>query len=268
MELENVGLEEYCNSLPENALVAICIRLIEIAMPVWDQHVNHFPDQVVKVNALIGSDNCVQNGAHKINPELPKQAIGQLKRAIAVRTDFHESLVLKRYLATFVEPLTNPGWDDVLPLSVRLVYTAVYNLFTFLVFTRFSPSNESHINVAINQACDAIMREKLLSKEDLDRVLHEYESYDSTEMERAQVPDTSPGQAAEATSDPLEEPEPSMVHRMFASSFKKPSDARCPKCGSAKVHSAPVGIEFTQMHCDFCGYDDIADVWELDEWYR
>jgi hypothetical protein len=50
--------------------------------------------------------------------------------------------------------------------------------------------------------------------------------------------------------------------------FKDRSCARCPECGSSNVTDEPVHIEFTRMHCNACGNDDLCDVWQLDDWYR
>jgi hypothetical protein len=43
--------------------------------------------------------------------------------------------------------------------------------------------------------------------------------------------------------------------------------AHCPKCKSINVRATGGWYEFTQMHCDDCGNDDLLDEYQLEEWY-
>jgi hypothetical protein len=66
-------LDEYCTSLPVGAQVAMAIRLIEMVLPLWEKHVAAHPDQLKKINSLIGESNKVQNGAHKVRSTLGRR---------------------------------------------------------------------------------------------------------------------------------------------------------------------------------------------------
>ncbi len=251
-------LDEYCNSLPEHAQIAMSMRLIEIALPLWEEYVKKHPDELANVNALITQGHRVHGGLAKIAESLPRSALHELQTMIAEKKDLNRSSSLKRYLATFMEPLTNPGWDDVLPLSVRLVFTAVWNLLTYVLYTQKNQEGETHIYIAVNQACDAILREKLLSQNDLESVIQEYKDY------RGIAPVNSARETiSQGDSQPF-----SSVRQMFPSMYSGEADAACPDCGSSDVQQEPVHIEFTRMHCNACGNDELCDVWQLDSWYR
>ncbi|NJO92581.1 MAG: hypothetical protein HC831_29160 [Chloroflexia bacterium] len=68
---------------------------------------------------------------------------------------------LSPILNTSIQPLTNSKWDDILPYSVKLVFTMVWNIVTWILYKRSTDANETHIYVAINQAADVLMTEKL-----------------------------------------------------------------------------------------------------------
>ena len=48
----------------------------------------------------------------------------------------------------------------------------------------------------------------------------------------------------------------------------EPERGRCPSCHSSDVRAEALWIEFTRMHCDACGNDDVCDEYQLSSWYR
>jgi hypothetical protein len=44
--------------------------------------------------------------------------------------------------------------------------------------------------------------------------------------------------------------------------------AACPKCRSNDVRAIDTYLEFTKMRCDACGHEDVADEYQLMDWYR
>ncbi len=249
-------LDEFCNKLPEATQVALAIRLIEVALPAWETHVTEHPGDLERVNALITKDHYVQGGAHQVVKALPRVALGELKDTIAAKANLKGNAILNSQLASIMEPLTLPAWDEIFPSPVRLAFTAVFNLLTFLLFRRVNEDNETTVYVAINQACDAIMQKKFLSMDELNHLLNEYEHVQAPPL----VGNTQPGD------QPQQAPSFS-IHSMFASSFRD-LPANCPLCGSRDVSQEPVHIEFTKMKCNACGNEDLCDDWQLDEWYR
>ncbi len=246
-------LDEYCNSLPEATQVALAIHLIEFAIPAWETYVAKRPGVLKQVNDLITKDHWVQGVAHHIAEDLPRAAVLEIKRTIAAGNSAKANPVLKDYLATFMEPLTIPAWETIFQSPVRLVFTAVFNLLAFLLLKKVTPANETHVYVAINQACDAILQKHLLSLEELERLLKEYEHVEAQPLVEGEMKDGG-GLAMS-------------LENMFASSLGK-RPPHCPVCGALNVSTEPVHIEFTRMHCNACGNDDICDEWQLDEWYR
>ncbi|MFX0101232.1 MAG: hypothetical protein ACFFCS_16785 [Candidatus Hodarchaeota archaeon] len=240
-------LEDFCNSLPDNAQVAIGIRLIKLILPVWEDYMVKHPEQLKRANELIKKENYVQGGAHKIEIDLPRLALEEVETSLGSGASLGENKRLKSYMATFMEPLTNSSWEDMLPDSIQLVFTSVWNVITFLIFRRVTESNETHIYVAINQACDVILREKLLSKVELEEILLEFESMlDSGVKYPVGFDDKE---------DNNEEDDSS-------------SGARCPSCGLRGMYAADGSYEFTKMVCPSCGYEEWMDEWQVDDLYR
>ncbi len=236
--------------------MALAIKLIEIALPAWETHVTEHPADLERVNKLITKEHYVQGGAHEVVKVLPRVAVLELKQTIKEGTNLKGNSILQGQLAKIMEPLTIATWDAIMPSPARLAFTAVFNLLTFLLFRRMTPNNETHVYVAINQACDAILQKQFLSLNELEELLKQYE--------HVQAPPLI-GNVTDAPGQPAASPSRSGGN-MFASSLRKNS-AHCPRCGSRAVSEEAVGIEFTRMRCSACGNDDTCDVWQLDEWY-
>ncbi len=248
-------LDEFCNKLPEATQVALAIRLIEIALPAWEDHVTEHPGDLKRVNKLITQKHYVQGGAHQVVKQLPRVALHELKETIAGGANLKENSILKGQLATIMEPLTLSTWDGMLPAPARLAFTAVFNLLTFLLFRRVNEANETTVYVSINQACDCILQKEFLSLPELERVLKEYEHL------------TAPALVGNVNAnEKLPAPPGLSVGGMFASCTKQ-NPAHCPLCGSQDVSEVGGWYEFTEMHCNSCGYDQYCDDWQLDKWY-
>ncbi len=248
-------LDEFCNKLPEATQVALAIRRIEVALPAWEKRVTKHPGDLEKVNALITKDHWVQGGAHQIVAALPRAAINELKATIAAGANLSGNSILQGQLATLMEPLTIPAWESIIPSHARLAFTAVFNLLTFLLSKRVTPDNETHVYVAINQACDAILQRQFLSLEALEAVLKEYEHLKAPAL----VGNVN-------ANEKLPPPHELSVGGMFASTTKE-NHAHCPLCGSQDVSEVGGWYEFTEMHCYACGYDQYCDDYQLDKWY-
>ena len=114
-------LDEFCSKLSDKAQLAIALRLVRLALPVWAEHFARNPDAIEKVNALLGSKNTVEGGG-AITAAFPEKALGKIERSfdkaageplpiVAMKKD----PVLWSPLATCTQPLTNPEWDAALP---------------------------------------------------------------------------------------------------------------------------------------------------------
>ncbi len=175
-------LEDYCKSLSDEAQLKIALRLGKLALPVWDKFFAEKTDNIKKLNSLIDESTYVQGGAKKIDVNFPKRAIEKIERSYEKAKKITDSPVpnmksdatLSPLLATSIQPLTNPKWDKSLPYGVKLVFTLVWNIVTWILLRRITDANETHIYVAINQAADVLMSEKILEISQIEEILDEY----------------------------------------------------------------------------------------------
>jgi hypothetical protein len=193
-------LEDYCNSLSDEAQLKIALRLGKLALSVWEKFFAEKPDEIEKVNILIEASNRVQGGAKKIDVNFPARALEKIERSF-INANKKDSLPIPRMksdgtlsplLATSMQPLTNPKWDETLPYPVRLVFTLVWNIVSWILYKRRTDANETHIYVAINQAADVLMSEKILNARQIEEILNEYQKETRKENEDAAW-ENSPG---------------------------------------------------------------------------
>jgi hypothetical protein len=175
-------LDAYCGSLSDEAQLKIALRLGKLALPVWESHFAHGEAMKI-VNDLIQEKNRIQGANDKIDFHFPRRALEKIERSlINAKLDSNDRPIpvmksdgtLSPLLATAIQPLTNPEWDRVLPQSVRLSFTSIFNILAWVLKRRRTPSNETHIYVAINQAADVLLRESILTSEEINGILSEY----------------------------------------------------------------------------------------------
>lgn len=175
-------LDEFLSKLSDEAQLQIAVRLIREAMPVWKNHLAQHPDDLEKINALIGPENKIAGAVGCIDADLPTRYLIKLEACYAASKNANDrpipamkaDILLQPLFATIMQPITHAAWDTTLPYTVRLVYTSVWNILTWLLFRRSNDSGETHICVAINQAADALMTEKLKTVEEINAILSEY----------------------------------------------------------------------------------------------
>lgn len=177
-------LDEYCNTLSDEAQLKIALRLGKLALPVWNKYFAQKPEELEKLNTLIQPSNKIKGGADKIDVGFPARALEKIERSYQnakkkkgmVIPNMKSDGTLSPILATSMQPLTNSMWDETLPYAVRLVFTLVWNIVTWILLKRHNDSNETHIYVAINQAADVVMNENMLSIPEIENILSEYQA--------------------------------------------------------------------------------------------
>ncbi len=176
-------LDAFCHTLSDEAQLKIAIRLGNMAMPVWDKYINENPTSLDKINSLFEDALKVKGEARKIDAAFPGRALEKIERSRKSASDknsqhpvaaMKSDATLSPMLATIMQPLRNPQWDNVLPESVKLAYTLVFNILVWILYRRRTDHNETHIYVAINQAADILLREAILSADDINKILQEY----------------------------------------------------------------------------------------------
>ena len=174
-------LDEFCAKLSDKAQLQIALRLSTMVLPVWERYFDEHSDAVEKLNRLIKPENRVGGGAGQIGRSFPDSALRAIGESyersrkeplpvVAMKKD----RLLVPYFATGSQPLTNSSWDDTFPYTTRLVFTSVWNILTWILLRRNNAEGETHIYIAINQAADVLLSEKILDTEAIDTILMEY----------------------------------------------------------------------------------------------
>lgn len=193
-------LDEFLAKLSDEGQLKIALRLIRLALPVWQNHISAHPADVEKINALITAEKTVTGKIRPIDADLPGRYLAKIEHSFTQVQGrgknpiplMKADVLLEPLLGKIMQPLTNAEWDDALPYSVRLVYTSVWNVLTWLLFRRVSYSGETHICVAINQAADALMTDKICSVDEINALLNEYTGFIRAASEDAEW-DNAPG---------------------------------------------------------------------------
>ena len=178
-------LDEFLAKLADEAQLKIAIRLIRLALPVWHNHMTKTPGDLDKVNALITDKHQIAGALSRIDIDTPARYLTKIEERLAAAEVLSAKpvpvmkgdILLNPLFATMMQPITNANWDETLPYSVRLVYTSVWNILTWVLFHRVNDSNETHICVAINQAAAALVTEKKRSFDDINAIFCEYTGF-------------------------------------------------------------------------------------------
>jgi hypothetical protein len=175
-------LDTFCNSVSDQAQLKIAVRLGKIALPVWSRYLSENPTAIEKINEL--AENAIHlKRAQKVDIGFPQRALEKIERSYMAAKEnaggkpiplMKCDATLSPMLATCMQPLTNPQWDNVLPQSVKLVFTLVFNILVWILYRRRNAEHETHIYVAINQGADVLLRESLRSADDINNILAEY----------------------------------------------------------------------------------------------
>jgi len=185
-------LDTFCGSLSDEAQLRISLTLGKLALPVWEDYFTKNPAAIDQVNALISEANRVNGGIEKIDINFPKRAIEKIERSLAAAKEkssdrpiamMKSDATLSPMLATCMQPLQNPQWDNTLNQSVRLVFTLVFNMLVWILYRRKTEFNETHIYVAINQGADVLLREDIRSQRNINVILNEYEHHKRQDTE-------------------------------------------------------------------------------------
>jgi len=193
-------LEDYCNSLSDKAQLEIGLRLGKLALPVWDNYFMENPNDLDKLNDLINTSSYVQGGAKRIDENFPAHALKKIERSFEKAKKKSKTPIpfmksdatLSPLLATSMQPLSNPNWDRTLPFSIRLTFTLVWNILSWILLRRKTDANETHIYVAINQAADVLMSENIITIPVVEKILSEYKN-ESSKRDEDSLWEKAPG---------------------------------------------------------------------------
>jgi hypothetical protein len=248
-------IDELVQTLSGAGQVSVAITLIKRSLPLWEAYVQAHPAQLAAVSALIDDQHRVRGGGTMLCPGLLAEVVERIEKDLAADADLQRDPILRCYLATVMGPLTNPGWGETLVSEVRFIYAAVYNLLVALVSRRLTADHETHISVAINHACSALLAGAVVTETDLGLLMSGVAASVPPDARDPLVTDANPEIESALDGD-----------SQFLTAIRR-EHLRCPRCSSTRVRQEAAGFEFTKVECEACGNDDLADGWQMDDWY-
>lgn len=177
-------LDEYCKKLSDEAQLKIALRLCREALPIWEAYMRKDDKGLETLNALITEQTRVQGGLERIDNGFLERTLTKIEKSYFLAKKKNElplplmklDVLLNPLLATSSQVLTNDKWDSMLTRSVRLAYTSVWNILVWILYRRKNDAGETHIYISINQAADALMLEKVMTVEQINALLMQYET--------------------------------------------------------------------------------------------
>lgn len=155
-------LQKYIESLPENGQVILAIKLIKLALPLWDTYSCKndlsYRDKVVGLKYSV-EKQLLQNTVTTIEKYLNSN---KLKKIISKGK-------LQRLRGMFDDPivaLQDNDWS--LPYEIQNIFYSVYNL-----IDTFLGNDQSSMYISINQSADALEMSKVLTYDEIRIILME-----------------------------------------------------------------------------------------------
>lgn len=161
-------LEDRIGSLPDPRRVALALRLLRIALPIWDGHTQ---GQVVRYrDSIVGME-------HHIAPDLLARTIHRVERHMRMPWFLRwlsKRIELMRLASEFDDPLVSlQDLDMAWPEPVKLTFYATHNLLEYLIKGGRTYDGHLLVYVSINQAADALERAGILETRELDLMVCE-----------------------------------------------------------------------------------------------
>ena len=162
-----MSLKDLLSPLPKSKQLAIVIRLIKLALPVWDKY--------AEKNELVYRDSVV-GLSHKVDINLPTYCIkvsedylkaNWMQKIFTKNTN--EILGVQHKFREPITALQDRDWE--LPYEVERIFYAVYNLICSLNGEDTTVFGESTVYVAINQAVDALSMAQVLDINEINEIL-------------------------------------------------------------------------------------------------
>ena len=177
-------LDEYCKKLSDEAQLKIALRLCREALPIWEAYMRKDDKGLETLNTLITEQTRVQGGLERIDNGFLERTLTKIEKSYFLAKEKNElplplmklDVLLNPLLATSSQVLTNDKWDSILTRSVRLAYTSVWNILVWILYRRKNDAGETHIYISINQAADALMLEEVMTVEQINALLMQYET--------------------------------------------------------------------------------------------
>ena len=145
-------LQEYVDTLPEDKQFELAIKLVRVALPIWDK----FADK----NKLTYRDTVV-GLTHNVDRLLLLKTADAVERHFRLKRVDSELYDLRRQFDDPIAALQDFDWE--IPDEVQKTFYAVHNLLDACMGKGKTAFGDSTIYVSINQAVDALDTSQLLT---------------------------------------------------------------------------------------------------------
>lgn len=156
-------LQKYIESLPEKTQIILAIKLIKLALPLWENYA--YKNDLFYRDTVVGLPHSVDKKLLETTIDTIEkyQESNKLKKT---STGKGELLRLRSLFDDPVVALQDNDWD--LPDEIRLIFYSVYNL-----IDTFLGNDQSSMYVSINQSVDALETSKVLTSDEIRKMLYE-----------------------------------------------------------------------------------------------
>lgn len=164
-------LEEIVGSLPEQAKVELAIHFLEIGLPIWEKFAKESAANLTYYAFLLGMET-VDPKFVAYSIQLAKQWISPLSFAAQENLKAKLEKLIERF-AMHLSGIRD--WELEIAPHPQLIFYAASNLLYYIDGETMSSSKESMVYISINQSMDAIVKEKLLTWEEVNAILTTYQ---------------------------------------------------------------------------------------------
>ena len=161
-------LEDRIESLPDARRVVLALRLLRMALPIWDGHAQ---GQAVRYrDSVVGME-------HRIAPDLLARTIDGIERHIRAPR-FLRWLSLRIGLMRLAKEFDDPiislqDLDMEWPEPVKLTFYAAHNLLEYSTKGGCTYDGHRLVYVSINQTADALERAGIMDAREMDILLRD-----------------------------------------------------------------------------------------------
>ena len=161
-------LQKFIDNLSEDKQFQVAIKLTKLTLPIWDKYADE--KGLTYVDTVVGM-------THSVDKYLLIKSIEAVEKYLTLAliykvTDRKNQIIeLRRQFDDPIVALQDLDWE--LPDEILKTFYAVYNLVDSVLGKGKTVVGESTIYVSINQASDALEISKVLTFDEINKILYE-----------------------------------------------------------------------------------------------
>ena len=159
-------LQEYTESLSSQQQLKLAVRLAKLALPIWSKYANEndlaYRDSVVGLTHSVDKkilQDTIESIEEYLSSNKFKKILNGKRKLMSIRSQFDDPIVA----------LQDLDWE--LPDPIQKTFYSVYNLIDSLLGETQTAFGDSTIYVSINQAVDALDSSKILTSDDIKKII-------------------------------------------------------------------------------------------------